>query len=82
MPHTKEFSMITILSRIFPISPIDTYFFKIHSNIVLPSTPRLCLRSLPAGFPFKIFKALLPLSKVIGREDWGRKLDARVQFGL
>ena len=23
-----------------PIPPIDTYFFKIHSNIVLPSTPR------------------------------------------
>ena len=29
-----------ILSRINPIPHIDTYFFKIHSNIVFPSTPR------------------------------------------
>ena len=32
---------ITILSRINRIPRIETYLFKIHSNIVLPSTPRL-----------------------------------------
>ena len=32
-------SNIPILSRMNPIARIDTYFFKIHSNIVLPSTP-------------------------------------------
>jgi hypothetical protein len=33
-------TLIHILSRINPIPRIDTYFFKIHSNIVFPSTPR------------------------------------------
>ena len=32
--------IIPILSRINPIPHIDSYFFKVHSNIVLPSTPR------------------------------------------
>ena len=31
--------MIPILSRTNPIPRIDTYFFKIDSNIVLTSTP-------------------------------------------
>ena len=31
--------ILSILSRTNPIPRIDTYFFKIHSNIVLPSTP-------------------------------------------
>ena len=31
--------IIRILSRINPIPRIDTYFFKIDSNIVLTSTP-------------------------------------------
>ena len=29
-----------------PVPRIDTYFFKFHSNIVLPSTPRPSLRSI------------------------------------
>ena len=33
-------SNIPILSRINPIPPTDTHFFKIHSNIVLPLKPR------------------------------------------
>ena len=37
--------IIPILSRINPIPCIDTYLFKVHSNIVLPSTPRLPQRS-------------------------------------
>ena len=32
--------------RINPISRIYTYFFKIHSNIVLPSTPTLCVYTI------------------------------------
>jgi hypothetical protein len=36
----KGSPVISILSRIHSIHPIDTYFFKFHSNIVLPSTPR------------------------------------------
>ena len=31
--------IIPILSRLNPILRIDTYLFKVHSNIVLPSTP-------------------------------------------
>ena len=54
--------IIPILSQINPILQIDTYFFKIHSNI--PSRLRL---SLPKGFfpvddPVKMLKALLPSS--------------------
>ena len=32
-----------ILRQIKPITRIDNYFFKIHSNVVLPSTHRLFL---------------------------------------
>ena len=49
--------IIPILSRVNPISRIDTYFFRIHSNIVLPSTP--------VGVPVKILKALLPSSILV-----------------
>ena len=31
----KGFQIIPILSRINPIPRIDTYFFKVHSNIAL-----------------------------------------------
>ena len=53
----KGSPIIPILSRINPISRIDTYLFKVHSNIVLPSTPRP-----PVGLPVRILKALLPSS--------------------
>ena len=36
----KGSPIIPILSQINPITRIDTYLFKVHSNIVLPSTPR------------------------------------------
>ena len=36
----KGSPIIQILSRINPISHTDTYFFKVRSNIVHPSTPR------------------------------------------
>ena len=51
-----------MLSKINPIPGIDTYFSKIHSNIVHPSTPRLPKGSFPVGLPVKILKALLPSS--------------------
>ena len=49
-----------ILSRINQIPHIDTYFFKIHSNIVLPSTSRLPKGLFRVGVPVEILKALLP----------------------
>ena len=39
MPHSQGFFNNLILSGTNPIPRIDTYFFKLHSNIVLPSTP-------------------------------------------
>ena len=36
----KGSPIIPILSQINPISLIDTYLFKVHSNIVLPSTDK------------------------------------------
>ena len=46
MPHSQGLSIIHILSRINPIPRIDTYLFKVHSNIVLSSRPRPPQRSL------------------------------------
>ena len=56
----KGSPIIPILSRVNPIPRIDTYFFKINSNIVL----RLGLPKglFPVGLPVKILKALLPSS--------------------
>ena len=48
--------------RINPIPRIDTYFSKVHSNIVLPSTLGLPKGLFPVGLPVKILKALLPSS--------------------
>ena len=62
MPHSQGLLVIPILSRINPITLIDTYLFKVHSNIVLPSTPRLPKGLIPVGLPVKILKALLPSS--------------------
>jgi hypothetical protein len=55
----KGSPIIAILSRINPILRIDTYIFKVHSNIVLPSTPRPPKGSFPVGLSFNILKALL-----------------------
>jgi hypothetical protein len=40
MPHSQGFSKnpYSHINTYFP--RIDTYFFEVHSNIVLPSTPR------------------------------------------
>ena len=44
------------------LSLINPIFFKIYSNIILPSTPSLPKDLFPAGVPVKILKALLPFS--------------------
>ena len=58
----KDSPKIPILSRMNPITRIDTYLFKIHSNIVLPSTPWPFYRSLSCRCIDDILKALLPSS--------------------
>ena len=45
------------LSRINPIHRIDTYLFKVHSNIVLPATPKPPKGLFPVGLPVKILKS-------------------------
>jgi len=37
---------------------VKSYFFKIHFNIILPSTPMSPTWSIPLGSPTKIFYAL------------------------
>ena len=44
-----------------PIPGIETYFFKVHSNIVHPSTPR-SNGLFPVGLPINILKSLLSSS--------------------
>ena len=51
----KGSPIIPILRRNNPISRIDTYFFNIHSNVVLGLPKGL----FPVGLPVKILKALL-----------------------
>ena len=48
--------------RFTPNPRTDTYLFKVHSNIVLPPTPRPPKGLLPLGLPVKILKALLDSS--------------------
>ena len=40
VPFARAQQIFPILRRINPIRRIDTYLFKVHSNIVLLSTPR------------------------------------------
>ena len=48
----KGFPIIPVLSWLNPIPHIDTYFFRIHSNIVIPKD------LFPMGVPVKILKPL------------------------
>ena len=54
MLHPQGSPIILILSRINPIPRIDTYLFKIHSNIVLQST---FTGLYPVDLPVTILKA-------------------------
>jgi hypothetical protein len=58
----KGSPIIPILRWTNPIPRIDTHFIKIHSNIVLPSTPRPSYKSRFVGEPINIYKALEPSS--------------------
>ena len=60
MPHSQGLS-----NNSYPITRIDTYLIKVHSNIVLPSTLRPHQRSFPVGLPVKILKVLLPSSILV-----------------
>ena len=51
--------MIPILNRINSVFRIDTYFFKIHSDIVIHLRLGLPEGLRPICLPVKIFKALL-----------------------
>ena len=63
MPQSQS-PIIPILSRINLIPRIDTYFFKVHSNLILSSHLHLGFskRLFLVGLPVKIFKELLPSS--------------------
>ena len=72
MSHSQGLSSNPILNQINPIPRIDTYLFKINSNIVLPSTPK---PSFPAGVPVKIVKAFLYSSILATRHAYRSVLD-------
>ena len=65
MPHSQGLSNNPYPTRINQIPHIHTYFFKIHSNIVLPSTPRAYQRSLSSRLPATILKEFLPCSILV-----------------
>ena len=50
MAHSQELFYNPYPEPNNPIPRIDTYFFNVHSNIVLPSMPRL---SYPVGYLLK-----------------------------
>jgi hypothetical protein len=58
----KGSPIIPILNQINPIPRIDTYFFKIRSNIVITNRLDLPKGLFPVGASVKILKALLPSS--------------------
>ena len=63
MSHSQGLSNNSYHEPNQPFPRIDTYLFKIHSNIVLSSTPKPPQKGLfPVGLPVKILKALLPSS--------------------
>jgi hypothetical protein len=51
--------MALILSQMNSVHTFQSYFPKIPSNIILPSTSRYSEWSFPSGFPTKIFYAFL-----------------------
>ena len=60
--NNKDSLIIPILSEISSIPRIDKYFFKIYSNVTLPSSEDLTRSLVPVGLPVKILIALLPSS--------------------
>ena len=63
IPYSKEGQSNNLYPELNqPSFPIDTYFFKIHSNIVLLSTLGLPKGLFPAHISVKILEALIPSS--------------------
>ena len=59
MPHSQGLSNNSYPVPNNPIPRIDTYLFKVHTNIVRLGLPK---GLFPVGLPVKILKALLPSS--------------------
>jgi hypothetical protein len=62
MPHSQRLSNNPYPEPNQPITRIDTYLFKVHSNIVSHLRHGLPKGFFPVGLPVKILKALLPSS--------------------
>jgi len=58
-PYTQELLLVSILSHMDATRILPSYFRKIHSNIILPSTPRSYEWTLPFRFSTKISYAFL-----------------------
>jgi len=54
----KSLPLRPVLNQINPVHNFLPYFSKIHSNVVLPSTPRSSKWSRPFKFPDTNFQAL------------------------
>ena len=61
MPHSNELFNIPYPELNLTV---DNFFFKVHSNNVLPSTTRLAKGLFPIALPVNILKALL-LSSIL-----------------
>ena len=59
MSHSQGLSNNSYPEPNHPIPRTDTNSCKVHSNVVLPSTPRLPEDLFPAYVPVKIVKAFL-----------------------
>ena len=57
----KDFPVIPMSNQVSPVPCIDTYLFKIYSNIFLSARPGLSQWSLSLNLSVKILKAILPL---------------------
>ena len=64
MTLSQGLSNNPFLNRINPIPRIDTYFFKIYSNIVYHLRLSLPKSLVPVGSPAKTLKALLSSSNL------------------
>ena len=63
-PHSQKLSNNAYPEPKLPIPRVDTYFFEIHSNIVLPSSLGLPKGLFPVGLSITILKPLLPSSNL------------------
>jgi hypothetical protein len=51
LPFSQGFATVPILSQMNPVQIFPPYIPTIHSNIILPSTPKSFTWSLPFRFP-------------------------------